>query len=219
MANHILEPLKKVPITTATALLSAGHDFIAERCRKWHFPGECENWGIEAKRKLVDLNAPGRPPVVGKEKESFPELINVLAATERMLATLKWFGAAGEFSGFLVHVCHPATSGLKGENDLMLSDHSGNIRVRCEVCDVAASMAGQNNKEKKDLYSLGCEGAVPVDECRRFISTSPEFAKALMSQKRIWKVKFHRYLDVEGTADFNTKIIEVVPVEEHCVLA
>ena len=77
-----------------------------------------------------------------------------------------------------VKECHPSTSSAKGSNDLMLEDTIGVVVVRCEVCDVASDSAGSNGKERKDVASLGCADGVPDDGVRRFLCTSPEFARA-----------------------------------------
>jgi hypothetical protein len=210
--GHLIQPLRNLTLAQSIEQLAACHDFIVERCRDW----QCRefnigNWAIQVKRQLVQLGAPGSQNIVGKIEESFPELVNLLAATERMIATLRWFHHCSEFSDCIVSVCHPATSGVRGENDLMLTDSEGALRVRCEVCDVVPAFAGQNGKEESDLKALIWNDQATSDGCRRFISTSAEFASALCSPGRRWLDKTHRFLMHGAVADYGTTLLEVLP--------
>jgi len=95
----------------------------------------------------------------------------------------------------------------------MLGDPDGQVRVRCEVTDVASTSTGQNGKEVKDLMSLGCQISVPVDGSRRFICTSSEFAKGLSSRSRKWDGRHYRYdtMPVDGT---DTWLLEIQPIRK-----
>jgi hypothetical protein len=92
-------------------------------------------------------------------------------------------------------------------------DVDNNVIVRCEVCDVASSNAGQNKKEKSDIKNLGCAEGVPVDNIRRFISTSSEFSIALTSNKRKWKSIPYRYVAHQTNLPDRTVLLEVIDPE------
>ena len=120
--------------------------------------------------KRLEIDVPFGEGLVGKSEEKYVEVINILATAERTVSALKWLG--NEFPGSLVQECHASTSDGKEGNDIVLVNLEGAVSVRCEVCDVVASKAGQNGKEKKDLKNLGCTLSVPDDNIRRFIATS-----------------------------------------------
>ena len=189
--------------------LKEAHQFIVEHCKVPAPDPQSKKWGIEMKRTRVLLPEQNRPILIGKRQEQFFEVVNVLATVERLMDALDWFGTHQEFQNFKVEVCNPSTSSAPGDNDLVLVDSDGQIRVRCEVCDVASSKAGQNGKEKSELKSLGCETSVPTDNIKRFICTSTQFANAIVNAKR--KTTYYTYKErFEGASDDDTTILEVV---------
>ena len=163
------------------------------------------------KRMYVGLKADARPGAVCKDAERFGEVVNMVATLERLVAALGWFERHSEFSALRVKECHPSTSSAKGSNDLMLEDATGTVIVRCEVCDVASDSAGSNGKERKDIASLGCADGVPADGVRRFLCTSPEFARAIQSPKRKWAHRLHRYREFAVGDATGTVLVELIP--------
>lgn len=92
----------------------------------------------------------------------------------------------------------------------MLVDGTAVVKVRCEVCDVASSNAGQNKKEKNDLKILGCAEIVPVDGVDRFTATSSEFAAALTSPKRKWSMLHYRYDPIHTGSPQKTVMLKLM---------
>jgi hypothetical protein len=165
------------------------------------------------KRKHVSLKGADRPAAVCKDAERFGEVVNMVATLERLLAAMGWFERQPEFMGMRVKECHPSTSSAKGSNDLLLEDATGAVVVRCEVCDVASDSAGSNGKERKDISSLGCANGIPDDGVRRFLCTSPEFARAIQSPKRKWAWCLHRSREFMVGDGSGTVLVEpVLPV-------
>ena len=200
--GHLVTTIRDTSLEDAVFALEGAHRFIVERAHAAvsQVPTADSSWGVHMKRLEVDLERAGRPVLVGKDREKLAEVVNMLATLERLLAALRWFAGHPEFGGLQVAVCHPSTS--SGDNDIVLVDTDGAVRVRCEVCDVASSSAGQNGKERKDVASLGCTSGVPLDSVRRFVCTSPEFAAALESRKRAWAgvaYRYTRHQTVDGT--------------------
>lgn len=210
--KHLVTTFADLALSDARRQLMEAHDFLVSSCLDAlaAIPKSGPLWGIQMKRMHVKLNTAARPAVVCKDAERFGEVVNMVATLERLVAALGWFEQQPEFRGLRVKECHPSTSSAKGSNDLMLEDGTGNVLVRCEVCDVASSSAGQNGKERKDILSLGCAQGVPCDGVRRFICTSPEFARAIQSAKRKWAERRHRYREfILGDAG-GTVLVEIV---------
>lgn len=189
---HIIETIRNVEFKDAIALLKATHDLLVERAvaAQRNLDFDHSSWGILIKRLEVKL--PQGEFLVGKSSEKFVELVNILATTERTLSALHWFSK--HYPHSIVRECHASTSDDKDGNDIVLVDRRTNrVLVRCEVTDVASSSPSQNNKEKKDLESLGCIEQVPSDGVDRFIATSSEFGCALANPKRKWQLLHFRY--------------------------
>src|SRR5215208_1068518 len=146
--GHLIATIRNCTINEALDELTAAHSFIAHRARAAivNVPDASSAWGARAKRLDVELGGVDRPRLVEKTTEKFAEVVNTLATAERLIAALRWFSANGDFQTFRVRVCHPSTSSVTGENDLVLVDEHGTVRVRCEVCDVISTSAGQNGK-------------------------------------------------------------------------
>jgi hypothetical protein len=211
--KHLVATFADLALPDARRQLAEAHDFLVARCLDSlaTVPQSGPLWGVQMKRMHVGLKTVARPTAVCKDEERFGEVVNMVATLERLVAALGWFEQHSEFRGLRVKECHPSTSSAKGSNDLMLEDAAGNVVVRCEVCDVASSSAASNGKERKDIASLGCADGVPADGVRRFICTSPEFARAIQSAKRKWAQCLHRYREfVKGDAG-GTVLVELVP--------
>ncbi|MFC1776128.1 hypothetical protein ACFL3I_02150 [Pseudomonadota bacterium] len=208
---HIIESIKNQPTQDTLAKLKEAHAFIASQAIKGQNAiGKIPNyWGLAAKRMLIDLE--GRPEIIGKSSEKFVELINILATTERTIEALEWLAA--QYPDLTVRECHPSTSDFQGGNDIVLVDQNNEVKVRCEVCDVASSKPGQNGKEKKDLGNLGCSETVPSDGIDRFIATSNEFAAALAGSKRKWSLMHYRFRMIETKLPQQTTMLFIMPPE------
>jgi hypothetical protein len=212
MKKHLVDTLDDLPLPDASHRLAKAHDFLVECCLNvlTKIPKTVALWGIQTKRLPVELRAVTRPAIVCKDAERFGEVVNMVATIERLIAALGWFEQQPEFGGLRVKECHPSTSGAEDSNDLVLEDGSGRVAVRCEVCDVVSSSAGQNRKERKDIKSLGCINGVPTDGVRRFICTSRDFALAIQSSKRRWNRRPYRYREFAVGDQSDTVLVELV---------
>jgi hypothetical protein len=208
---HVIEPLQNISCQAAIQSLQAARLFILDRVRAAIDIAEIDiaRWGIEMKRITVDLCGDQRPALIGKPNEKFSELINIVATTERLLAAIAWF--CNESPGSTIQACHPSTSDDAAHNDLVLADATGQVTVRCEVCDVVSRKASTNGKEKKDLMNLGCINEVPQDGTRRYICTSPEFASALTSLKRWRTPRFYRYEEMRVGDATDSRLLFICP--------
>ena len=208
---HIIEPIVDLPIKSALEKVREAHAFVSARVIAAHalISTDSTHWGIATKRMYVNLR--GGPALIGKSAEKFVELINILATSERTIEALDWL--AKHYSDLIVRECHASTSDFKDGNDIVLVNSNGAVKVRCEVCDVASSNAGQNKKEENDLKVLGCSEAVPTDGADRFIATSQEFATALASPKRKWLSKHYRYDSINTGLPQNTIMLKIMPTK------
>ncbi len=151
--------------------------------------------------------------MIGKPNERFSEIINITATIERLLSGITWFSTQADYAHLQIKECHPATSDTDDGNDLVLVDRQGNIKVKCEVCDVVSNNAGSNGKEKKDIHNLGCTDGVPNDGIDRFICTSTEFADALKSSKRKWQDKPYHYQPIPLEDARKTYLLKILANE------
>lgn len=211
--KHLVATYVDLPLSDARRQLAEAHDFLVARCLDSlaTVPHAGLLWGVQMKRMYVDLKAAARPAAVCKSAERFVEVVNMVATLERLVAALGWFERHPEFSGLRVKECHPSTSSAKGSNDLMLEDATGTIVVRCEVSDVASESADSNGKEPKDIASLGCADSVPADGVRRFLCTSPEFARYIQRAKRKWGQRTYRYSEFAVGDTTGTMMLELIP--------
>jgi hypothetical protein len=212
--KHLVAPIRGTSLLDALRGLSDAHRFLVARAQLAiaQIPAADAGWGVHLKRLDVNLAGNERPELISKTQERFAEVVNMLATIERLLSALRWFAAESGCAGLRVAVCHPSTSSRRDENDVVLVDETGTVRVRCEVCDVVSASAGQNGKELSDLASLGCSTAVPLDSARRFICTSSEFARAVTSKRRKWLNVRHRYTPHQTSDSTGTVLLEITAV-------
>ena len=204
---HLIETIYETSIPTAINALENTHALIVERAiaTQKDIGTNITMWGTQLKRLEVSL--PFGKMLIGKSSEKLVEIINILATTERTISALKWLSKTHPES--ILRECHASTSDDVGGNDIVLTDNSKNIIVRCEVTDVISSNAGQNGKEKKDIKNLGCSHEVPHDSVTRYIATSTEFSDALSSPKRKWKNLHYKYNKHYTNLPDNTVLLEI----------
>lgn len=208
---HVIEPFKNVTFNDALSRLRQAHGFLVSRAKATLLASDVDDarWGSALKRSPVKLDEGDVPPLIGKPDEKLGEVINIAATVERLVDAIQWFAAQPENAGYSILECHPSTSDESNGNDLVIIDQNGKIVIRCEVCDVASSNAGSNNKEKKDIRNLGCNQFVPQDGVTRFICTAPEFAAALTSRRRKWQSKPYRYELIRTNSASDTCMLRI----------
>lgn len=216
--GHLVGTIRNTTLSAAIASLTQAHSHLVSSARAavQFLDGRDTSWGADAKRLVVDLAAKDGGALLEKSEERFVEVVNMAATLERLVDTLSWFQNNTLYRELQVSECHPSTSDDAGGNDLVLVASEGAVRVRCEVCDVVSSNAGQNSKERKDLKNLGCNDGVPVDGIDRFIATSPEFAQALTSPSRKWKDKSYRYELIPVSGARGTHLLKLGRPDEKC---
>ena len=207
--SHIIKPFKNAQFEDALLGLREAHRFLVSRAKDTITASDFDEfqWGCSVKRSRVMLGKGDVPPLIGKTEEKFTEVVNIVATVERLMDVIEWFAAQLQNKGHSILECHPSTSADVSGNDLVIIDRDGRIVIRCEICDVVSSNAGSNNKEKKDIRSLGCDEFVPQDGVSRYICTSPEFAAALANSKRKWGVKPYRYEPIEIIDSSSTQML------------
>lgn len=215
---HLVESFSNLAYGDAIDRLERAHAFLVMRGAKAIRDSEvnASQWGIQLKRACVILDGdPGDPvpELIGKREERLIEVINMVATIERLLDAIKWFSTQPETDGCSVHECHPSTSGEIGSNDLVIADSQGRIVARCEVCDVASSNAGSNNKERKDLLSLECNTFVPQDGVARYICTARKFAEALDGKLRKWATKHYQNKRIKISGARESYLLLILPSE------
>jgi len=213
---HVIEPFTNASFDDALSRLRSTHGFLVSRARATLAGSDIDDarWGSALKRSPVKLDQGNVPPLIGKPEEKLGEVINIAATVERLMDAITWFANQPENDGCSILECHPSTSDESNGNDLVIVDSQGRIVIRCEVCDVASSNAGSNNKEKKDIRNLGCNQAVPQDDIGRFICTAPEFARALTGRRRKWQTKPYRYELIETGFTSDTCMLRIHPADE-----
>ena len=221
---HLVEPiLSPTPVTDVLNAVVEANDCLVSAARQTIarlMSVEAVGWGVASKRVKVELPET-RPRLVrhADRTHAFAEVVNQCATLERLIGALRW--ANRELPDFEVEVCHPTTSSQKQstgrDNDLILKHANSGIRYFFEVSDVASSKGDGNQKEIKDLVSLGvlkstnrpftCAPTWPPG--RLFLTVSEEFAQYLLRPTRhcLKAGKFH-YSEV-GRED-TTRIIEVI---------
>jgi hypothetical protein len=212
---HVVEPFKNTSFSDALQRLVAAHSHLVSRAKEAINASDFaeSRWGSSVKRSPVSLKVGAVPPLIGKSEERLGEVINIAATVERLIDAITWFSKKhGE--GYSILECHPSTSDEADGNDLVIIDPRGRIAIRCEVCDVASSNAGSNNKETKDIRNLGCDEVVPNDGVARYICTAPEFANALASPKRKWGSKPYRYQLIETGNGAGTCMLLIKSAEQ-----
>lgn len=178
--------------------------------------GGGERWGIEVKRIRVTFPDGSRPALIGQglKDHNLAEVVNQCATVERLLDALQWARSELSLQGYVVERCHPTTGSSKGDDDdhdlVLVKNDSPKLKVRFEVSDVVGAKDG-NNKEKKDLASLGVlkKGSLqPVDEWpagRLFLVVSKEFSGRLTRRR----TRIPRYIYAQVGLVETTSIVEV----------
>ena len=178
------------------------HDYLVrkgmEAVRRAFDVASTRYWGTEVKRVRVLLPKDEWPEIVSSETEehNLVEVMNQCATMERLLDALEWAQSVESgLSESLVERCHPTTSSSYGDeddHDLVLMGPDG-TKAKFEISDVSGARDG-NNKEKKDLISLGVLREGKGDEMfsnewpkgRLFLVVSEEFAGRLRKPGRAW---------------------------------
>jgi len=204
---HLVETIRNTEISHAITTLEKSHKLIVEQSIIAQKTINLDSlaWGEQLKRLEVLL--PFGEELIGKKREKFVEIINILATVERTISALKWM--VTKYPNGILRECHPSTSDDEGGNDIVITEKSGTIIARCEVTDITSSNASQNGKEKKDLKLLGCADTVPSDLVSRYIATSTEFANALSSPNRKWDKMHYQYIRHETGHKNKTVLLEI----------
>ncbi len=220
MSHLVTPPKSPIPRADLHAELELAHNYLAE-CAKRTLQSLPEipvrSWGSQMKRTYVQLTADRPKHVVqDRHEHSLTEIMNQCATLERLIDALTWASIrASGLDHYYVTACNPTTSSTG--HDLELRDEAGNVAL-FEVSDVASTSDG-NQKERKDLQSLGCinkDGTLNGDwpTGRRFLVVSSEFAERLEGLGRA-VCKYVRYTEVfrGAGAQGGTVVLEVKPRE------
>ena len=209
---HLVKSFCDKQYEEALSMLESAHHYLVEHAKKSlkSVANEPGQWGIQIKRTVVKLNGTEKPELIDKSEEKFVEIINLTATIERLISVIRWFSEQAKYEGLRIKQCHPSTSDEKDGNDLVLADEDDNIRVRCEVSDVASSNVSSNSKEKKDIKSLFGVEDITEDNIDRFICTAPEFAGALTNSKRKWDLLDYRYETVSLGDAADTRLLKIL---------
>ena len=168
---------ERTPIRPFTADLQTAHDALAvaaaEACgRMSSVPPS--GWAIELKRTLVPVD--GLHPWVRQTSERLVELINQLAAVERLLDALVWAQSEGATE---VTECHPTLSARPVDaHDLKVEGPRHHMVF--EVSDMADADHNANDEMNSELRRLGicrCDG--PTGTPRRLLAVSEQSAQWL----------------------------------------
>lgn len=201
--GHLIRSFQDVPIQGAIDRLKLAHSYITTKVAESARSSVNPNWGTTTKRSGVSLVGDDRPPDIDKDREGVSEILNMVATVERLIGTLQWLLSESGFERAVVARCHPTTSDAPSANDLVLEDPTGRTLARVEICDVVAARGDGNRKEASCLRKLGCTEEVPRDGVRRFIGTSPEFARHLTRRRRTtshYRFQRHEANDPPATA-------------------
>lgn len=208
--KHLILPILDASFEGAVRELAEVQRYLGEAAcaALGTMPAYSERWGYEAKRHMVAFT-PSRPKLIGKSEERLSEIVNILATIEHLIAALSWFHVEPRFVHGRVRECHPSTSDTKA-SDLIIAV-SEVPRAWCEVTDVIARRAGQNQKEIKTLKNLHVTPEFLMPEISRFWATSRDFAEALCSTKRRWAGRSFQYVRHDVRGHGNTSIVEILP--------
>ena len=173
-------------------------------------------WGSAAKRIRAILPKQRAPLLQDASREqALTEVINQCATVERLLDAINWILHTSTKATLVL--CHPTTSsGGSGphDNDLVVQ---ANGEYWCfEISDVANGAGDGNQKELKDLLSLGVLASLRPKKLsgvphvgRKFLVVSKEFAQRLMEPKRHFlktgELRYHHF-----TAGPSTQVLEVL---------
>ena len=188
----------------------------AEAFRRAAALGDVERWGMDAKRIKVAFPAGPRPTLigVGLADHNLGEVVNQCATMERLLDALSWARTEPSLNGYVVERCHPTTGSSSRDVDdhdlVLVREDALDRKAKFEVSDVVSGKDG-NNKEKKDLASLGVlrRGSLqPADGWpagRLFLVVSEEFCAWLTRRRRDLPPYTYERAGLEGS----TVIVEV----------
>ena len=173
-------------------------------------------WGSAAKRIRAILPEQRAPLLQdASTDQSLTEVINQCATVERLLDAINWI--LHTTNNATLVLCHPTTSsGGSGphDNDLVIQ---ANGEYWCfEISDIANGAEDSNQKELKDLLSLGVVASLRPKKLsevphlgRKFLVVSTEFAQRLMEPKRHFlKTGELRYQNF--SAGPTTQVLEVL---------
>ena len=204
--SYLVKPLRNKSLSDCRSQIQAAHDYLAEQARRSlaqaQAIGRCDHWGSSMKRLRVVLSAEGRPEAIPEEQEdhNLTEVYNQCATMERLLDAINWTILQPRYAKCRVRRCHPTTScdpGEEHDNDLLLEDEHGTLVACFEVSDIVSRTTDSNQKERKDLVSLGALRAADrvgdmVNGVRwpeghsLYLVVSEEFADYLRRPARFW---------------------------------
>lgn len=214
---NLIEPIWDLSIAEGLRLLSEAHSFILSHAAQQAAsnPAAPSDWGIRQKRSVVTFPE-DRPDLIGKDREKFQEVVNMMATVERLISALEYFSGDPELRALVILECHPTTSSGANQPDLRLGPHLGQPEtVRCEVTDIDSDNASHNNKEAEVLRAVGFGNHDPAG-VRLLVCTSVRWARALASRVGPRAELPHAYLELWRSGDLSeqTAILEVVPLHQ-----
>jgi hypothetical protein len=211
---HLVKPFRDTPYKVALQLLRDAHNNLVARAMEKIESSNVgqADWGAQFKRLDVQLDVPTVPELIDKTSEVLAEVINMAATIERLMDAIEWFADQPQYAAGKIKVCHPSTSHLENENDLIIGDRNDQPLAICEVCDVVSRKINNNKKETSSLKRLGYERDKPVphDTIARFICCSLEFADTHISNSRQWP-KHYSYGDIPMNDGSSTRMLHVLP--------
>jgi hypothetical protein len=176
------------------------------------------------KRIRILFPAGNRPALISDahDEHALIEVINQCATIERLIDALQW--AQQHLPAYQVVRCHPTTSSQKTtmddipDHDIVLIHPEGQFAL-FEVSDVASTRDG-NDKESKDLASLGVHPGKGIDDLpdqdpfknRLFMVVSAEFGERFRRRMKDYYPEYQphfRYQEHDMPGD--TCIFEVLP--------
>lgn len=194
MAHLIAPLLQPCPLRDARQeLMRAHHTLVAaaQQAAKTMAALEGGAWGAAAKRVRVTWAVSTSTLLSEIGNQPLSEVINQCATVERLLDAVAWVLSRAPAAELLL--CHPTTSSRpkdSADNDLVVE--VAGERWYFEVSDVVSGCADGNQKELKDLCSLGLIAreagrwrlSDPYPPGRHFLVVSPEFARRLCRPSR-----------------------------------
>ncbi len=230
--SHLVKPIDasdKAPLQISEVLknLRNAHEYLAklgiETLQKTHDISTAHNWGSAIKRISIIFPDGERPELISisHNKHLLIEVINQCATMERLIDALEW--AHKSLPDYHLLRCHPTTSSQKSgssaipDNDIFLIQPSSGRLALLEVSDVANSNNDSNQKEFKDLKSLGIRLAnikdYPKNQSpfvnRLFMVVSTEFGERIQKRSAYYTKNqpYFRYND--PIQHGNTYIFEI----------
>jgi hypothetical protein len=207
LMSHLVEPFREIiSLTECRDRVQIAHGYLVRQAKAAlatiSDAAHVDDWGAFMKRVRVLLPPECKPGDIPTEltDHSFTEVYNQCATMERLLDALEWLINHPKLSRCRVLRCHPTTSSAPAEeadNDLMLINEQDRLCACFEVSDVVSSTRDSNQKERKDLVSLGVlrkakkvaamvDGVDWPNERQLFLIVSQEFADYLRRPARHW---------------------------------